>query len=73
MREGTLSWLNAYAMKSEEKRDAIIDYYTKFSEKAPDTYPYLLRVAKNLRNKYYEENSPAMPTAEAVRLYDSIC
>jgi hypothetical protein len=69
MREGTFNWLNAYAMKSEQKRDAIIDYYTGLSEKTP----FLLRVVKHLRNRYYAVNSPAMPTAEAVRLYDSIC
>ncbi len=72
MRDGVFNWLNAYAMRSEKRRDTIIDYYTKLSEDSPDTYPHLMRVAKNLRNKYYEENSPAMQINESVRLYESI-
>lgn len=71
MRDSAFNWLNQYAMQSPENRDAIIDYYTQLAETNPTKYSPLLRVSRNLYNKYFEENSPDMPIADAVRLYAS--
>lgn len=72
MCENSFNWLNRFAMQSTEKRDSVIAYYKKLSENDPVKYFYLLKVARNLDFRYFEENSPSMPIHESVRLYQSL-
>jgi len=72
MRENAFNWLNTFAMQSTENRDTIIVYYTQLSKANPAKYGHLLRASKNLYVKYFEDNSPAMPITDSVRLFKRI-
>ncbi len=72
IRNSAFSWLNNWALESKYNNDYILNYYHQLIELDSEKYRYLRFYANQIKNKYYETQSPTMSISDALSFYDQV-
>ena len=72
IRTSAFMWLNNRALESEYNKNQIVAYYRQLADSDAEKYGYLRFYADQIKNKYYETQSPTMSISDALSFYDQV-